>query len=64
MFLGLDMTLEYVFIVADITGKILYQEQNILSKNAKHNSSSLPTDLYIVALQIDKQSYFVKRVNN
>ncbi len=62
--LGLDMTLEYVIIVADITGKILYQEENILRKNAEHNSSSLPTDLYIVALQIDKQSYFVKRENN
>ena len=62
--LGPDMNLNYIIIVRDLTGTIVYKASNTLNINAEHNLSELITGLYIVELQVDNQTYFTKLVKN
>ena len=62
--LGPDMSQNYDIHIRDITGKLVYQSSNNLSKNTIHDIADLPTDIYIVELRIENQSYFVKFVKN
>jgi hypothetical protein len=62
--LGPDMSQNYEIHIRDITGKLVYHSSTNLSKNTIHNIADLPTDIYIVELQMENQSYFVKFVKN
>ena len=62
--LGPDMNLNYIIIVRDLTGTIVYKASNTLNINAEHNLSELITGLYIVELQVNNQTYFTKLVKN